>query len=275
MVARNGVRRLRRLEVDNADFVSENYLRNLPFEIDRGVAGRAALGLIVLASDQTIEYEFRRVAGLPGVGIYESRIYNAAQVTPETLRALEQEIAQGAKLILPGVPVDVMVFGCNSGTMIMGEETVYGHIRAARPEVPCTSPVTGMIAAFQRMNVSRIAVLTPYNDAVNKMVADYIRRRSIDVVAFGSFNEENDHKVARTSLSSIGQAILKLGRIKNVEAVLVCCTSLRLVDEIGKIEKELGKPVTSSNHAMGWHALRLAGIQDTMPQFGRLFELPL
>jgi maleate isomerase len=261
--------------VDNSEFVSENYLRNLPFETDRGVAGRAALGLIVLASDQTIEYEFRRVAGLPGVGIYESRIYNAPQVTPETLRALEHEIGQGAKLILPGVSVDVMVFGCNSGTMIMGEEAVYDHIRSVRPGVPCTSPVTGMIAAFQSLNVSRIAVLTPYNDAVNKMVADYIRGRNIDVVAFGSFNEENDHKVARTSLSSISQAILRLGRIENVEAVLVCCTSLRLVDEIARIEKELGKPVTSSNHAMGWHALRLAGIQDTMPQFGRLFELPL
>jgi maleate isomerase len=47
------------------------------------------------------------------------------------------------------------------------------------------------------------------------------------------------------------------------------------VDQIAEIEKELGKPVTSSNHAMGWHALRLAGIRDTMPEFGRLFELSL
>ncbi|MDQ8732333.1 Asp/Glu racemase [Bradyrhizobium sp. LHD-71] len=261
--------------MNSGEFVSETYLRNLPFETDQGIAERAALGLIVLASDQTIEYEFRRIAGLPGVGIYESRIYNAAEVTPETLRALEREIAQGAKLILPGVPVDVMVFGCNSGTMILGEETVYRHIRAARPDVACTSPVTGMIAAFQCLNVSRIAVLTPYSDTVNMMVADYIRKRNVEVVAFGSFNEQNDHKVARTSLPSVRQAVLKLGRIESVEAVLVCCTSLRLVDEIGRIEKELGKPVTSSNHAMGWHALRLAGIHDTMPQFGRLFEISL
>jgi maleate isomerase len=261
--------------VNASQFVSENYLRNLPFETDKGVAARAALGLIVLASDQTIEYEFRRMAALPGVGIYESRIYNASQVTPDALRAMETEIAQGAKLILPGLPIDVMAFGCNSGTMILGEETVYGHIRASRPDVACTSPVTGMIAAFKRLNVSRIAVLTPYSDAINKMVADYLRRRDLDVVAFGSFNEEDDHKAARTSLHSIGQAILNLGRIKGVEAVIVCCTSLRLVDEIAAIEKELGKPVTSSSHAMGWHALRLAGIQDTMPQFGRLFEMRL
>jgi maleate isomerase len=168
-----------------------------------------------------------------------------------------------------------MAFGCNSGTMILGEETVYNHIRAARPDVPCTSPVTGMMAAFRRLGVSRIAVLTPYGDAINKMVIDYIGTKNIDVVAFGSFNEEDDHKVARTSLSSVGSAVLKLGRIEGVEAVLVCCTSLRLVDDIAKIEEVLGKPVTSSNHAMAWHALRLAGVHDMMPQFGRLFELPL
>jgi len=171
--------------VDASQFVSENYLRNLPFETDKGVAARAALGLIVLASDQTIEYEFRRMTALSGVGIYESRIYNASQVTPEALHALEKEIAQGAKLILPGLPIDVMAFGCNSGTMILGEETVYGHIRASRPDVACTSPVTGMIAAFERLNVSRIAVLTPYSDAINKMVADYLRRRDLDLRALG------------------------------------------------------------------------------------------
>jgi maleate isomerase len=261
--------------VDSSQFVSESYLRHLPFDTDKGVSARAALGLIVLASDQTIEHEFRRVTALPGIGIYESRIYNAAQVTPEALRALEKEIAQGAGIILPGLPVDVMAFGCNSGTMMLGEDVVFGHIRASRPNVPCTSPVTGAIAAFDRLGTSRIAVLTPYNDAINKMVADYLRKRNLNVVAFGSFNEENDHKVARTSLNSIAQAVLTLGRIEGVQAVLVCCTSLRLVDEIAAIERELGKPVTSSNHAMGWHALRLAGIQDTMPQFGRLFGMSL
>jgi len=60
-----------------------------------------------------------------------------------------------------------------------------------------------------------------------------------------------------------------------VEAVVVLCTSLRLVDEVRAIEADLGKPVTSSNHAMAWHALRLAGVDDVLPQFGRLYELDL
>jgi maleate isomerase len=31
--------------------------------------------------------------------------------------------------------------------------------------------------------------------------------------------------------------------------------------------------VTSSNHAMAWHALRLAGIATCLPELGRLFGL--
>lgn len=51
--------------------------------------------------------------------------------------------------------------------------------------------------------------------------------------------------------------------------------SLRLTDVARKIEAEVGKPVTSSDHALAWHCLRLAGVDEAMPQFGRLYELPL
>ncbi len=42
-----------------------------------------------------------------------------------------------------------------------------------------------------------------------------------------------------------------------------------------EIGAELGKPVTSSNHAMAWHGLRLAEIDDPQPGLRRLFTLPL
>ena len=35
--------------------------KHLPFELDGGVAARARIGLIVLATDHTLEYEFRKI----------------------------------------------------------------------------------------------------------------------------------------------------------------------------------------------------------------------
>ena len=60
-----------------------------------------------------------------------------------------------------------------------------------------------------------------------------------------------------------------------VDAVFVSCTSVRLAEAARAIEAETGVPITSSNHAMAWHALRLAGITDVMPQWGQLFERQL
>jgi len=78
-------------------------LEHLPFETDRGIASRARIGLIVLATDYTIEHEWRRImSGLPGVALYHSRILNDAQITPETLRAMEPRIAQSTDIMLPG-----------------------------------------------------------------------------------------------------------------------------------------------------------------------------
>ena len=63
----------------------------------------------MLATDQTIEHEFRHLLGLPGIALYESRILNDAQVTPETLAAMEARLVEAASRILPGLPLDVVL----------------------------------------------------------------------------------------------------------------------------------------------------------------------
>ena len=41
-------------------------IKGIPFDVDEGIAGRARIGLIVLASDHTVEHEFRQVVTLRG-----------------------------------------------------------------------------------------------------------------------------------------------------------------------------------------------------------------
>jgi maleate isomerase len=70
-------------------------IENLPYDLDSGIARRATIGLIVLATDYTIEHEWRQVfTGLDGVALYQSRIHNENMITPETLRAMEPRIIE-------------------------------------------------------------------------------------------------------------------------------------------------------------------------------------
>ena len=246
--------------------------QHLPHRLDEGIAARAAIGLIVLATDQTMEHEFRRLLDLPGVAFYESRILNDNAITPENLRAMEGRLTAAADLILPALPLDVVAFGCTSASMMLGEQQVFERIRAARPGAACTTPITAAFAAFETLGARRIALLTPYRDDINRFIRNYIEARGFAVPVMGSFNEEDDRRAARIDLASIRDAAIELGRADEVDAVFVSCTSLRLVDAITEIEAALGKPVTSSNHAMAWHCLRLAGIDDLRSGCGTLFK---
>jgi maleate isomerase len=251
-------------------------LNRLPFQLDEGIAPRARIGLVVLGIDQTIEYEWRRILdGLAGVGLYHSRIAVDPIITPSSLRAMEPLIGPSTDLLLPGHPFDVVAFGCTSASMVLGEDHVMALMNERKPGARATTPITAARIAMNALDARRIALLTPYREDVNLGIIRYLEERGLQVPVFGSFNEEDDAKVGRMNPASIERAVLELGARDSVEAVFVSCTSLRLAEAAAAIETKLGKPVTSSNHAMAWHALRLAGIEQAMPEFGQLFTCPL
>ncbi len=248
-------------------------IRDIPFTVDEGIANRAAIGVITLATDETLEHEWRIIMRRAGVAYFVSRIPNSTSITPETLKAMEAMITERTEVILPGVPLDVVAYGCTSASVVIGEENVFRNIHAARPDVACTTPITAAMAAFKALGAKRIAVLTPYRDDVNEIFREYLTARGFEIPVFGSFNEEDDRIVAKIDAASIRGGISRLVEAADVDAVFISCTSMRLAEAICEIENFVGKPVTSSNHAMAWHCLRLAGVKDKVPEFGRLFEV--
>lgn len=240
--------------------------------LDGGIAARAAIGLLVLATDQTMEHEFRRLLRLDGVAVYHARLHNDAEITPGTLAAMRPLIAPATALILPGCPLDVMAFGCTSASMVLGEDTVFAEIRKSRPGIAATTPITAAFAAFRALDARRIGVLTPYSAAVNARVTAYLAGGGVEVAAFATFDKEDDRDAARIDIGSIARGVSALARSASLDAVFVACTSLRLAEAVETIEAEAGVPVTSSDHALAWHCLRLAGITEPIPGSGRLFR---
>jgi maleate isomerase len=84
-----------------------------------------------------------------------------------------------------------------------------------------------------------------------------------------------DPVVATIDEDSLVQAIARIREGHDLDAVFVSCTSVRLADAVAGIERRTGLPVTSSNHALAWHCLRLAGVDDRIDGRGRLFTCGL
>ena len=248
-------------------------MENLTFATDAGIGARARIGLAVLSSDYTIEHEFRQVLQqLPGVATYVARIQNDMEITPDSLAAMGPRITDTVDRLLAPGHLQVVAYCCTSATVVLGEDAVINNVLAARPDVACTTPVTAAFAALRKLGAQRIAVLTPYRRDINKLLIDYFVKHGFDVPVFGSFNEQSDPVVAAIDAASIRDALTRMTARHQVDAAFVSCTSVRALEDITALEAKLKIPVTSSNQALAWHCLRLAGVRDTLPEFGQLFS---
>lgn len=241
-------------------------------DLDNGPAPRAAIGLIALASDLTSEPELRRFLSCEGVALYANRIPMPKLATVETLGDLEHGITRTVAGLVPDNHLDVIAFGCTSGTMAIGSSRVAELIRAAKPGIACSDPISAGLKGLKQLGCRRIAVLTPYVDEVNAVVAAYICGRGFEIVAKGSFKQPGDPEMCRITPETIYHAGLELGSAE-VDGLFVSCTALRVSPILDALEKALGKPVVSSNQALAWDCLRLAGCDEPIAGYGRLLTL--
>jgi len=254
---------------------SGNYIENIPFTLGAGTGSSGKIGLVVLASDYTIEYEFRQVFDSADIDFYTARIANSPTVNLSTLADMKTRIASTVELLLPGDSLDVVAYCCTSATVVLGEDTIFKKLASVQAKAKFSTPVTAAFTAFEAFGIKSLAVLTPYRTDVNNSISDYFKKAGYHIEVFGSFNEEMDPRVARIDSSSLESAIEQLLAENTVDGVFVSCTSIKMLDQIAGLEARFGVPVTSSNQALAWHCLRLAGSDRQPSALGSLFERPL
>lgn len=244
----------------------------LDFDCDDGLGDLAAFGLIVLQADETVETELRPVFDLDGVVLYHTRIESDPEVTEETLLRMKSRLT-GAATLLPGNrALDVIGYACTSASTVIGSAAVEKAIRQAHPGARVTNPAAAVVAALKSLGASRIGVVSPYIADVTEAVCGLLREEGLDPVKVGSFGQSREAVVARITPKSVQNAIQNIGGDPQVDAVFASCTNLRTFPVIEACERALGKPVVSSNLALAWHMMTLAGLKTHGRGPGQLFN---
>lgn len=238
------------------------------YTLDQGMARR--LGLIVLSTDETLEVEARQVLGTRDVGLYHSRIYSAPAVTPSSLMEMQARMAASVSLLPDGV--EAIGYGCTSASVLIGPDTVAQQVKAVRPGVRVTNPISGVLAALAALRAKSIIMITPYTSEVAGPMRRFLEERGINVVHETSFGEQSDPAVARISVASTKAAIERALAQHNADAVFASCTNLRSFGIIDELEAQTQVPVISSNLALLWHLLSLADIKAEGWGPGQLFK---
>ena len=236
------------------------------------IGSRATLGLVVLQTDETVEQDMRRLLPLEGVALYVTRVPSGLEVSTDSLGAMEQALPGAAGLFPGSVSFDAVGYGCTSGTSVIGVDRVAALVSGACHAKAVTQPVSGLVAACGRLEVKRLAFLSPYVAEVSGRLRGVLAGAGIESPVFGSFDEAEEAKVARIDPESIFEAACGLASRGGMDALFLSCTNLRTLDVIDRIEAQTGLPVLSSNQVMIWHMGQLAGLGGAMTGPGRLFQ---
>ena len=228
------------------------------------------VGLIVLATDFMIEKDFIDVTKGMGIDLFVNRIHTYFPLTSENLIKMSNTLTEVSKDILPDEKLDCVVYGCTSGTIVAGYDSIKKKIELAKPEAKVTTPSTAATNALKKMNVSKVAIFTPYSKKLNDEVVDYFKKENFIVTSNSYFDILNDADIAKIDPDYLYDVISKMN-LGDAEAVFLSCTNLPALSILDKLEKKLNKIVLSSNQVLIWDTLQSVGKNNSIKGFGKLF----
>jgi maleate isomerase len=231
---------------------------------------RGRIGLLVPTGNTVMEPEFDRMKPA-GLSVHANRIY-LEKVTPEALKGMEGE-AEAAARALVSCRLGVIAFGCTSGSFVGGkgyEAMLEAKITEATG-LPAVTTSGAVLRALERLGITRIALATPYIDAVNAIEERWLEDNDIEVTASagGGIVETADIQECEPQVAYERARAVDNPR---AEAIFISCTGFRTVEIIERLENDLGKPVITANQATFADCLRLLGLREVAPGCGSLFE---
>ncbi|MBL1120139.1 aspartate/glutamate racemase family protein [Streptomyces sp. 110] len=249
-----------------------------PYSVDEGVGWRAHIGMVIYSNDQTLPHEGRVMLNFPGVALFESRIH-AYRGTNQPLTAEGLSNTSGiegaARLINTMRPSDVVAIGCTSAAMVIGNDELHRLVRRIHPNAQVTDPFTGIKAALTATEAKRVGFISPYPRDVAERMTNGFQEAGFEIPVATTFKNPTgfvSDDAPFITPDSMAAATRRLINETELDTVVIACTQMRAAEMIEALEEETGKTIISSNQALCWHALRLAGCDDKIDGWGRLFR---
>jgi len=235
---------------------------------------RAKIGVIVPSTNTANEAEWHRL--LPaGVTLHASRMPLHTDTSSDTGRAaLYRDLEHyAAQLALAGV--DMIAYSCTAGSLV-SPVTALAELITHHTGITAVTTAQAIVHALHTLNVKKLAIATPYHDALNAHEQGFFEDIGFEVVkimglGYGENGPAEFRNIARIEANAVSSLVSAVDR-PDADAILISCTDLATLAVIDTLEAELGKPVISSNSATLWASLRAAGIDDSIVPGGTLLR---
>jgi len=230
----------------------------------------ASIGMIVPPANTVNEAEWKQMAP-PGIAFPLARMPLHSGDDPHALYADLKIALEELRAAKPGV----IAYACTAGSMVLPLDTIPAFIEK-NAGVPGIATAPALVHACRALGLTRVAVATPYHDALNRHEKEFLEACGIAVVSLrglgiGAGGPHEYIEIARVPKQDVYEHC-RASDVPEAQGMIVSCTDFASLEAIPRLEAELGKPVISSNTATFWMALRAAGLPARVSGFGALLS---
>ena len=234
-------------------------------------SANSRIGLVALSTDFSIEKDFNSILLNLPIDLFVNRLPFYNPLTDKNLIKMTEKLTEVTENILPNQTLDIVAYGCTSGTIAAGIDNIINKIQLAKPNCKVTTPITSAVNALKHLGLKKISIFTPYPQTINEKVINYFIKEGFDVRSFASFNLDSDLEIGKIDPKYLLEVLTEMNT-DNAEALFISCTALPALEIIQELENKIKKIVLSSNQVLIWNSIRSVGHTSSIEGYGELLK---
>jgi maleate cis-trans isomerase len=179
-------------------------------------------------------------------------------LTAETIPAYRDSAIAIAREHFDKSRFDLIAYGCTAAGFISGPagDAELSRMLSAATGLPVVTTARAMVSALQHERAKRVAVVTPYLDAVNAQLTAFLADGGIEVVRLESFRAPDVFALGRITAQQVHD-LARSTMGADCDALFIGCSQLPTRAILDDLRREFDRPAWSSISATAWDATRL------------------
>jgi maleate cis-trans isomerase len=213
------------------------------------------VGLMVPVNNTTMEVELP--AWLP-VGSIVTTVKiprGPGMLTREAVPAYRDSAIELARRHFRGGDFDLIAYGCTAAGFLSGPagDAELSAMLTEATGLPVVTIARAMVRALQHEKAKRIAVVTPYLDAVNTQLEAFLNDGGIEVVRLDSFRAPDTATLGRITADQV-RTLARATMGPDCDALFIGCSQLPTHAILAGLQAQFDRPAWSSISATAWDA---------------------
>ena len=226
-------------------------------------------GMLIPSTNTTVEIEYTRLLP-PDLQAHYARLGKAENVVFSASR--DDDLSYQSKM-LGNAKVEVIALTQTSASL--HEDGYDAKAKARMSEgagVPAITSAEAIGEAVRALCARRIALISPYSDAVMARAKQYYESRyGLEVLATAPFGATDSYAIGELGPENVTDAFTHYDR-PEIDVLVLPGGNLPTMAHMAEWEAQCGKPVLTTNQVVIWAVMAALGIDTPLAGLGRLLE---